>query len=293
MTEPIRPRRSALYMPASNQRAIDKARTLPVDVVILDLEDAVAPEMKGEARRNAVAAIAAGGFGRRELVIRVNAPASPWFEADMAAACASGADVLLIPKVGSPQTLAMASRLMVDLGAAPAMRLWAMIETPLAILHIAAIAATRHEPGSRLAGFVVGANDLARETGARITPGRPALMPWIAMVLAAARAHGLIALDGVFNDFRDLAGLAVEAEQGRDLGFDGKTLSHPDQVETVNRIFSPSESELDKARRIIEAFARPENAGKGVIAVDGSMVERLHAEMAERMLAIDAAIRSR
>jgi citrate lyase subunit beta/citryl-CoA lyase len=292
MPQPIRPRRSALYMPASNARAIEKARTLPVDVVILDLEDAVAPEAKAEARAHAVQAVKDGGFGRRELVVRVNTPASPWFEADMAAVAACGADAILVPKVGLSETLAMASALMDRLGAPKATRLWAMIETPLAILNLRELAASRHVAGSRLAGFVLGANDLAKETGARITPGRAALLPWIALTLAAARAHGLIALDGVFNDFKDLDGLETEAIQGRDLGFDGKTLSHPGQAEVVNGVFSPSEAEIRKARQIIDAFARPENAGKGAIALDGWMVERLHAEMAERTLAIDAAIRA-
>lgn len=287
-----RPRRAALYLPASNVRAIDKARTLAADMVILDCEDAVAPAQKDTARAQSVEAIAAGGFGRRELLIRVNAPGMPWFEADLAAAARSGCDGILLPKVDAAATLREASRRLEALGAAERTRIWAMIETPLAILDAGSIAASAREPGSRLAGFVMGANDLARETGTRLVPGRAPLVPWLMTALAAARAHGLAILDSVFNDVRDVAGLEAEAMQGRDMGFDGKTVIHPAQIEPVNRAFSPSEAELARARAIVEAFARPENAGKGAIALDGAMVETLHVEMARRLIAFDAALRS-
>ncbi len=286
-----RPRRAALYLPASNVRAIDKARTLAADMVILDCEDAVAPAQKDTARAQSVEAIAAGGFGRRELLIRVNAPGMPWFEADLAAAARSGCDGILLPKVDAAATLREASRRLEALGAAERTRIWAMIETPLAILDAGSIAASAREPGSRLAGFVMGANDLARETGTRLVPGRAPLVPWLMTALAAARAHGLAILDSVFNDVRDVAGLEAEAMQGRDMGFDGKTVIHPAQIEPVNRAFSPSEAELARARAIVEAFARPENAGKGAIALDGAMVETLHVEMARRLIAFDAALR--
>lgn len=288
----IRPRRSVLYMPASNLRAIEKARSLPVDGVILDLEDAVAPEMKDVARAQAVEAVRGGGYGPRELVIRVNAPESPWYAADMQAAALSGADAVLIPKVASPETLREAAARMAELGAPERTALWAMIETAPAVLRIEAIAAQAREPGSRLSCFVVGANDLARDTRARIVPGRTPMLPWLQQTLLAARAFGLDVLDGVYNEIADPGGLEVEARQGRDLGFDGKSLAHPSQAEIVNAVFSPSAEELARARRIIDAFARPEHAGKGAIALDGWMVERLHAEMAERVVALDAAIRA-
>jgi citrate lyase subunit beta/citryl-CoA lyase len=276
-------------MPASNPRAIEKARTLAVDVVILDLEDAVAPEAKEVARRQAVEAVQAGGFGRRELVIRVNTVESPWFQADMVAVAGSGCDAVLIPKVGRPETLVMAGEM---LRHAPAhTRVWAMIETALAILNLKDLAAAATDPRTRLSGFVIGANDLAKDTLARIVPGRAPMLPWLSQTLVAARAYGLVALDGVFNNFADLDGLKAEALQGREMGFDGKTLSHPDQAAIVNAVFSPTEDELTKAREIIDAFAKPENAGKGAISLHGWMVERLHAEMAERVVALDAAIR--
>lgn len=288
----IRPRRSVLYMPASNPRALEKAKAIPCDGVILDLEDAVAPDMKDMAREQAVRAMREGGYGRRELIIRVNLPASPWFEADFAAAAMSGADAVLIPKVADPDTLRRAAAKMDELGAPAHTRLWAMIETAPAILRIEAIAATAREPGSRLECFVIGANDLAKDTRARIVPGRAPMLPWLQQTLLAARAYGLDCLDGVFNDISDEEGLEAEAVQGRDLGFDGKTLAHPGQAGTVNRLFSPTAEEIAKARRIIAAFDLPENRGKGAIALDGWMVERLHAEMAGRVVALDAAIRA-
>ncbi|MGL4440558.1 MAG: HpcH/HpaI aldolase/citrate lyase family protein [Bosea sp. (in: a-proteobacteria)] len=289
----IRPRRSALYMPASNPRAIEKARLIDADIIIIDLEDAVAPEMKELARQAAVKAIADGGFGHRELVIRTNAPEGPWFDADLAAASLSGCDALLIPKVSRPETLRMIGARLSAAGAPAHTKVWAMIETAFAVLRAGELASCALEPATRLTCFVIGSNDLAKETRARIVPGRAPMLPWLATAIAAARAYGLDILDGVYNDFKDLDALRAEAEQGRDMGFDGKTLSHPSQTGIVNEIFSPSTDELKKAREIIDAFALPENASKGAIALNGWMVERLHAEMAERVVALDAAIRAR
>lgn len=269
-----RPRRSALYLPASNPRAIEKARTLPADVIILDLEDAVAPEAKAQARKAAVAAIARGGFAPRELVVRVNALQTPWGEADLEALAATPPDAILIPKVATHGDLTAVG------GRAPHISLWAMIETPAAILHLGAIAAA---PG--LAALVMGPNDLASELGA--TPGadRIPLHPALALTVAAARAHGLAALDGVYNAIDDNSGFAAEAAQGAAFGFDGKTLIHPRQIELCNAAFSPSPDAVAQARAIVAAFADPANADKGAIRLDGRMVERLHLAAAHRTLA--------
>jgi citrate lyase subunit beta / citryl-CoA lyase len=284
----IRPRRSVLYMPGSNARALEKARALPADALILDLEDAVAPEAKDVARRQVTEAVRAGGYGRREVVIRVNGPDTPWHEADLAAAAEAGPDAILIPKVSEPDTLrAVGERLAT---AADGLRIWAMIETPLALLAVEAIARAARDPATRLSCLVMGTNDLAKETRARITAGRPALLPWLQTTLAAARAHGLDIVDGVYNALGDEAGFRAECEQGRDLGFDGKTLIHPNQVAVANAVFAPDADEVARASAIIEAFRRPENANKGAITLDGRMVERLHAEMAERTVALAEAI---
>jgi citrate lyase subunit beta/citryl-CoA lyase len=288
----IRPRRSALYLPASNPRAIEKAREIKADVVILDLEDAVAPDMKGIARDQAVAAVKAGGFGARELVIRTNGVGSEWFDDDIAAVATSGADAVLIPKVSRAATLRMIGARLEEEDAPEKLRVWAMIETAAAILRIDTLAACAEEEETRLACFVIGANDLAKDTRARIVPGRGPMLGWLASVVVAARAHDIAVLDGVLNDFKDLEGLRAEATQGRDMGFDGKTLAHPSQAEIVNAVFSPSAEELDKAREIIAAFELPENQDKGAIALHGWMVERLHAEMARRVVALDDAIRA-
>ncbi len=286
MTETARPRRSALYLPASNQKALAKARTLPADVVILDLEDAVAPDLKAEARAAAVAAVAEGGFGRRELVVRANALNTPWGAEDLAAISTAGPDAVLVPKVNSPQEVRAYDA---ALAAAPAhTRLWIMIETCacLPLLHdIAACAAD-----TRLAGFVLGTNDLAKEMQARPSRARTPFLPILTMAVAAARAHGLVVLDGVCNEFRDLDLFRAEAEQGLEFGFDGKTLIHPDQIAPCNAVFSPSAEEIAWARAIVAAFELPENAGKGAIKVDGKMVELLHLDQAKRTLAIAAAI---
>ncbi len=282
----LRPRRSCLYMPGSNARALEKARTLPADVLILDLEDAVAPDAKAAARNQVAEAVKAGGFGRREVVIRVNGPQTPWGEADMAAAAAAGPDAILVPKVSTPGDIMMAARAMREAGAPERTRLWAMMETPLAMLNADSIARTAADPASRLSVLVMGTNDLAKETRARLTPGRPAMLAWLSICLAAARAHGVEIVDGVYNDFGNEAGLRAECEQGRDLGMDGKTLIHPNQVGPCNEIFAPSADEVGWARKVIAVFDEPANAAKGALQIEGRMVERLHAEMARRTVAI-------
>ncbi|MFL5159452.1 MAG: HpcH/HpaI aldolase/citrate lyase family protein [Microvirga sp.] len=287
---PIRPRRSALYMPGSNARAIEKATTLAADVVIFDLEDAVAPDTKAQARDQVCAAVQAGGYGLRELVIRINALETPWGEADLAAAIAAAPDAILVPKVSSAETLAAVGLRLRKLGAAERTKIWAMIETPLAILRAENIASAARDVDTRLACFVMGTNDLAKDTRARLLPGRAAMLPWLMTALAAARAHGIDILDGVYNNLSDADGFRTECEQGRDCGFDGKTLIHPDQIAAANEIYAPSQQEIESARAIVAAFERPENAGKGAISLNGRMVERLHAEMAKRTLALAEAI---
>ena len=276
----IRPRRSALYMPASNRRAIEKARSLPCDVVILDLEDAVAADVKEEARANAIAAIAAGGFGGRELVIRVNALGTPWGAADLKAAARSGADAILAPKVGDPATVREYHAAMAP---APAtMGLWAMVETCRAIARLDAIAeAMAARPGA----FVLGTNDLAKEMGARLTVERTPFLGMMALAVAAAKGHGLGILDGVYNGFEDDAGLDRQCGEARIYGFDGKTLIHPRQIEIANRAFSPSDEEIAWARAALAAFEDPANAAKGAVRVGGEMVERLHLDAARKILA--------
>ncbi|OJY36564.1 MAG: CoA ester lyase [Rhizobiales bacterium 65-9] len=286
----IRPRRSALYMPGSNARALEKAKSLPADVVILDLEDAVAPEAKAAARAQVCAAVLAGGFARREVVIRINGLSTPWGEEDLAAAADARPDAILVPKVSSAEALAMVGRRLAAQKADQATRVWAMIETPAAILNIAAIADAADDSITRLACFVMGTNDLAKESHARLTSGRAPFMPWLMQAVAAARANDLDILDGVFNDLQNDVGFRAECEQGRDCGFDGKTLIHPNQLAGANEIFAPSKAELDQAKKIIAAFALPENAGRGAISIDGRMVELLHAEMAKRTVALAEAI---
>jgi citrate lyase subunit beta/citryl-CoA lyase len=277
-----RPRRSALYLPASNAKAIAKARTLPADVVILDLEDAVAPEAKEEARGAAVAAVQEGGFGRRELAIRANGIDTPWGAADLAAIAQSGADAVLVPKVNSPVDI---EHYQAMLSAAPAsLQLWAMIETCACLPQLDAIAAKART--TRLSLFVMGTNDLAKEMCARLTPERTPFLPFLSLAVAAARTHGVAILDGVCNEFRDLAVFRAEAEQGLLFGFDGKSLIHPDQIAPCNTVFSPSADELAWAQAVIAAFSLPENAGKGAIRVEGKMAELLHLDQARRLVAV-------
>jgi citrate lyase subunit beta / citryl-CoA lyase len=290
MTVTIRPRRSALYMPASNVRALEKARALPADVIILDLEDAVAPDAKKTAREQAAAAINAKGFGPREVVLRTNGLDTAWIDDDLAAAVAAGPDAVLVPKISSPEEVALIAHKLADLKARPSLAMWAMIETPLAVLDANFIAAAGRDPKMRLSVLVLGTNDIAKETRARIVPGRLPMLAALSTVILAARAHGLDVLDGVFNDIQDAAGFARECEDGRNLGFDGKTLIHPSQIEPCNAAYSPAETEVAQAKKIVAAFAQPENAGKGVITVDGRMVELLHAEIARRVVALHEAI---
>jgi citrate lyase subunit beta / citryl-CoA lyase len=289
----IRPRRSVLYMPGSNARAIEKARTLPVDAVILDLEDSVAPDAKASARVQVAEAVAAGGFGAREVVVRVNGLDTPWHVDDVTAAAHAAPDAILVPKISSPNELDAIGQRLFDLKTDLRTRVWAMIETPLAIFNILALAAEAHDSETRLSAFVLGTNDLARETRARIVPGRAPMLPWLMSCVAAARIYGIDVLDGVYNDLGDGEGFARECAQGREMGFDGKTLIHPAQIAPCNAAFSPSEDEVIQARKVIAAFALPENRDKGVVALDGRMIERLHAEIARRTLAIQAAIEAR
>jgi len=283
-----RPRRTALYMPASNPRAVEKARALDCDVVILDLEDAVLPEVKAEARAAAAAAVRAGGFGRREVVVRVNALATPWGEADLAEIAAAGPDGVLAPKVRHPADVRAYDAALADAPAQTA--LWAMIETPEAIFHLTQIAAAGG--ATRLAALVMGVNDLAKEMGARQTPNREPFWAALSLTVMAARAGGLAVLDGVHNEIEDLAALEAVCRQGAAFGFDGKTLIHPNQIEPCNKAFSPSADDVAWARKMIAAFDLPENKSKGVISVDGRMVERLHADMARSTVAIADAIAS-
>jgi len=286
----IRPRRSVLYMPGANARALEKARALPADGLILDLEDAVAPEAKGEARVRVAEAVKARGFGEREVIIRVNAADTPWGAADMEAAVAAGPDAILIPKVSHPGDIIAAAGMLAERHAQPAMRLWAMMETPAAILNARDIAAAAGDSSNRLACLVLGTNDLLKETRARADAGRVAVVPWLSTCVLAGRANGLDVLDGVYNDFKDESGFRAECEQGRSLGMDGKTLIHPAQIAPCNDIFSPSEDEVERSRAIIAAFERPGNSAAGVITIDGRMVERLHLDMARRCVAIAEAI---
>ena len=284
-----RPRRSALYVPASNSKALAKATTLAVDVVILDLEDAVAPEMKDQARATAADALRSGGFGARELVLRVNGIDTPWGLEDLAMAAASRADAVLVPKINGPDDLdSYAERLGSTSSEA---QLWAMVETCRCIPALPAIAARSAD--TRLRAFVVGTNDLAKEMRARLTPARTPFLPALAATVQAARAFGLAVLDGVCNEFRDDARFRAEALQGVEFGFDGKTLIHPAQVATCNEVFAPSVEEIAWAAAVIEAFALTENAGKGAIKVDGQMIELLHLAQAQQLCAIADAIGER
>lgn len=283
-----RPRRSCLYLPGANPRALAKAPGLAADMLIFDLEDAVAPDAKGDARQLVAEALRAGGFGKHEIVVRVNGLGSEWAKADLATVSSLRPDGVLWPKVSSAEDVIAADRAMIESGTDEQTVLWVMIETPLALLNIQAIAAASQR--TRLVGLIMGTNDLAKELGAQPTVDRAAFQTGFGLTIAAARAFGLAVIDGVFNDTQDVAGLEAETLQGRVLGFDGKTLIHPTQLEQANRIFAPSEQELARSRAIIDAFSLPENAGKGVIKVDGQMTELLHLEQANRLVAMQAAI---
>ncbi|HMM65202.1 MAG TPA: CoA ester lyase [Mesorhizobium sp.] len=286
---PIRSRRSVLYVPAANDKALAKIGQLACDAVIVDLEDAVMPGEKAAARAK-LAGILAARPPRAEMVVRINALSSEWGGDDLAAAIRARPDAILLPKVETVRDILEAGDALDEADDAGDIGLWAMIETPRALLNIGAIAELGRDPASRLGCFVAGTNDLAKETGVALTADRRHFLPWLMQMVLAARAGGLDLLDGVYNDFRDAEGLARECAEAAAMGFDGKTLIHPAQIEVANAAFSPSEAALAEARAVCDAFARPENAGKGVIALNGRMVERLHLAQAEKLLAKAAGI---
>ena len=280
-----RPRRSMLYMPGSNPRALEKARELPADALILDLEDSVAPDAKAQGRENIVKALKSG-FGDREVLVRINGLDTRWWVEDLDAVVGARPDAVLVPKISDPAQLQDLAARLVDMGTDPHVRVWAMMETPLAMINAGQIAAAALDSETRLAGFVMGTNDLAKDTRARLVPGRAPMLSWLMTCVAAARAYGLDIIDGVYNDLGDAGGFVEECRQARDLGFDGKTLIHPKQIEPCNEAFSPTSEEVALARKMIAAFDLPENRDRGVIQLDGRMVERLHADMGRRTVAI-------
>jgi citrate lyase subunit beta/citryl-CoA lyase len=282
--EVFRPRRSVLYMPASNERALEKAKTIPCDALILDLEDAVAPDAKRAARDAACAAAASGEYGSREVTIRVNGADTAWHTDDLRAACAAGPDAIVVPKVDSAEAVQTLAEAMTSYGAPDRTALWAMVETPRAMLHAEEIAVA-HE---RLTVLVMGTNDLAKELYAEHVPGRQPLLAGLGLALLAARATGRAILDGVYNDVQDTDGFLAECRQGRELGFDGKTLVHPGQVAGANAAFAPGEQAVEDARGILQAWE--DGAGSGVVTYRGRMIERLHVDTARRTLAIHDAI---
>jgi len=273
-------------MPASNLRALDKARTLPVDVIIMDLEDAVAPDAKDQARQNVIDALKEGGYGEREIVVRVNSYGTPWWKDDLIAICGTSADAFLAPKVSSADLINKICDLMAINDAPDTMKLWAMAETPQAIINIDSIC----KADMRLEVIVMGTNDLAKELRLPSDPDRTGLLPSLSAGILAARAHGLDILDGVFGDLTDTDGYQQSCEQGKKLGFDGKTLIHPSQIEAANQVFGVSEDEVAYAATIIEAWEATAAEGEGIAVVEGRMIENLHAEEARRVLALHAAI---
>jgi citrate lyase subunit beta / citryl-CoA lyase len=286
MSTNLRPRRSVLYMPAANERALEKAKAIPADALIFDLEDAVAPDAKAEARERACAMFTGGGYGNREITIRANGIGTPWHEDDLAAIAAAGPHGIVIPKVNSAEEVRAIEAALERHGAPEHTKIWAMLETPVAMLHAEEICGA----SERLAVLVMGTNDLAKELHAKRVPDRSPLMGGLYLSLLAARATDKVILDGVFNDIKDEAGFAAECAQGRAMGFDGKTLIHPSQVDGCNAAFSPEEDEINLAVRIISAFEEAERDGRGVVTVDGRMIENLHVDEARRVLAIRDAI---
>jgi len=288
MSRPIRPRRSILYMPGSNPRALEKARSLSADGLIFDLEDAVAPDAKDLARTQIADALKAGGYGHRETIVRVNGLATPWGHDDLAAAATSGADAVLLPKVESADAVRQALSVLDQAGAPEDLPIWAMMETALGMLHAEEIASA----SPRLAGFVMGTSDLAKELHAAHTPLRLPMITALGLCLLAGRAYGLTLLDGVHLDLNDDDGYAASCRQGLELGFDGKTLIHPKQIDAANRIFAPDEAALAQAEKIIAAHEAAAAEGKGVVVVDGRLVENLHVEDAKRQAQLAEAIRA-
>jgi len=286
-----RPRRSALYIPGSNARALDKGRSVAADVLILDLEDAVSVEAKDMARAAVGAAVGVHAYGKREVVVRVNGLETPWIARDIAAIVSSMPDAVLIPKISKPEDIRRARAALHAAQAPEGLAIWAMLETPLAVLNAGAIAATAaSNSGVPLDALVIGTNDLMRETGIRSVPGRAPLVPALVQCVLAARAYGIAVLDGTFNDLNNWDGFRAECQQGRDLGMDGKTLIHPRQVPIANDAFAPTADEVIWAEKVLAAFAKPENANRGVISVEGKMVERLHERMALQVLETATAI---
>ncbi len=281
----MKPLRSVLYMPSSNARALDKAKTLPADGIIFDLEDAVAPDAKEVAREQACAAAGSGEYGGRTLTIRCNGLDTPWGADDLAAAGRSGASAVVIPKVSGAGHLRQVANALDDAGAPDSLEIWAMVETPAAVFGVRDIAGF-----DRVSVLVLGTNDLAKELRASLVPGRAPLLPHLATTLLAAREAGITVLDGVYNDVKDLEGFEAECRQGMEMGFDGKTLIHPTQVEVANRVWAPTDDEVAHARRVIEAFESATREGRGVVTVDGRMIENLHVANAERTLAVADAI---
>ena len=284
-----RPRRSCLYMPGANPRALEKAKTLAADTLILDLEDAVAPDAKAEARDTVCGAVKAGGYGKREVVIRINGLDTEWGTDDLKAAVAAGPDAILAPKVIDGGDIDHLDDALSRAGAPEDLGLWVMIEMPKAILNIKDIAEAAGR--TRLTAFVMGTNDIAKELRAVNDPDRLAFQTFFGLTLAAARAYDILAIDGVYNDISNAEGLENEVRQGRLLGFDGKTLIHPSQISITNEVFAPAEADVAQAHDVIAAFADPANAGKGVLKVNGKMTELLHLEEARRIVEVDAAIK--
>lgn len=286
-----RPRRSALYVPGSNVRALDKGRTIAADVLILDLEDAVSVDDKEMARAAVAAAVNVHAYGKREVVVRVNGLGTPWIARDIAAVVAAQPDAILIPKISRAEDIRRARAALAAAQAPDGLALWAMIETPLSVLNVASIAAAAHAGAAvPIDTLVMGTNDLARELHVPPAAGRRPLQTALSQCVLAARAYGLAVLDGTFNNLSDWPGFRAECEDGRDLGMDGKTLIHPRQVPIANEVFAPSDADVAWAEKILAAFARPENAESAVIAVEGQMVERLHAQVAERIIETATAI---
>jgi citrate lyase subunit beta/citryl-CoA lyase len=291
MPQTARPRRSVLYLPGANARAFSKARSIPADAVILDLEDSVPPEKKENARALVADALRQGGFGARETVVRINGFDTPWAAGDIAAVVPAAPDAILLPKVSRSDDVRRLRAALKAASARPTVQIWAMMETPLAILNAGAIAATAAEEGPALAALAIGASDLAEATRTRQVPGRWTMLPWLSTCVAAGRAFDVSVIDAVYADFRDAEGFRAECEQGRDLGMDGKAVIHPNQVATCNEVFSPTADEIAWARLILAAFERKENVDKNAIAIDGRMVERFHARQARQTVEIARAIR--
>lgn len=290
MTSELRPRRSVLYMPGANERALEKAKTIDADALILDLEDSVAPDSKAQGRENVVAAVKSGEYGHRELAIRINGIGTEWHDADLAAAAAAGPDAVLVPKVNSAAEVRQLVAALEAAGAPEKTKLWAMVETPIALLHAEEICAA-HE---RLTVIVMGTNDVVNETYGLHVPGRnPLVLTALSLSLLAARAAGKVIIDGVYNDVKNLEGFDAEARQGREMGFDGKTLIHPAQVEPANVAFAPSAEDIEHARAMITTFDEAKAAGQGVVTFNNKMVEELHIRDAHRILAFAEAIAAR